>query len=148
MSYQVLSVVQEDLVAQESKNLKMENNFDIIKNTAQIEVESVLGSVYLYAENGKSVIAALHRALKKEQNWQDPDYLARMIFCEMIPLSQLDTTEGFGIGTEMYANIDLIIRVCPFDQTIVIQSRSTSIHDKSEITFSEFIKSFASSAKL
>lgn len=120
----------------------------IEKGSAQIEVIGVFGSVYLYAENGKDMIPALYRALSRRKRWNDPDYLARIIFCQMVPEEDWDKSTGYGIGTEMYANIDIIIRVDTTNESLTIQSRSSSTSQKMISNFNDFVTDWASSAQL
>lgn len=120
----------------------------IEKGTAQIEVRGPFGSVFLYAKEGKHAIGALHRALSKKKRWDDPDYLTRIIFCELVPEDEWYETTGYGIGTEMYADVDIFISVDSMVQEILIQARGESLQDKFKMTFSKFIENFTSGAKL
>lgn len=121
---------------------------EIEKGSAQVEVIGVFGSVYLYAENGKDIISALYRALSRRKRWNDPDYLARIIFCQMVPEEDWDKSIGYGIGTEMYANIDMIIRVDTTTEELTIQSRSSSTSQKIKATFNSFVNDWTSNAQL
>lgn len=121
---------------------------EIEKGSAQVEVSGPFGSVYLYSEEGRGIIGALHRALSKEERWNDPDYLTRIIFCQMVPKKELEGTTKFGIGTEMYANIDIFITVDTITENITIQARGSSLHDRYKMSFQHFVDSFTSNAKL
>ena len=121
---------------------------EIEKGTAQIEVIGPFGSVFLYAEEGKGIIGALHAALSKKQSWNDPDFLSRIIFCEMVPKDDWERTSGFGIGTEMYANIDIFVSIDSVSEELSIQAMDAGLQDKLKMSFDEFITSFTSNAKL
>lgn len=121
---------------------------EIEKGTAQIEIVGPFGSVFLYTEKGRGIIGSLHAALSKKQSWNDPDFLSRIIFCEMVPRDEWENTSGFGIGTEMYANIDIFISIDSTNQEVSIQARDAGLQDKFKMSFDEFITSFTSSAQL
>lgn len=121
---------------------------EIEKGSAQVEVAGPFGSVFLYAEEGKGIIGALHRALSKEKRWNDPDYLSRIIFCQMVPEKEWDGTNKFGIGTEMYANIDIFVTIDTITENITIQARGSSLQDRYKMSFQNFIDSFTSNARL
>ena len=54
--------------------------------------------VVFYAHwSGHGLAAVVRRALAKEWRWSDDNYLARIIFCEMVKGFEGDET-GFGIG--------------------------------------------------
>jgi len=73
---------------------------------AQIGIKQHNGSkIYLYSHwNGEEVYKALARALGREQRWDDPEYLARIIFCEMVKGQESEET-GYGIGIEVHDDI-------------------------------------------
>lgn len=121
---------------------------DINRNSGQIEVVSPYGRVYLYThDTAKNLLANVHNILSKESRWDDPDYLSRMLFCEMIPESFWGSDTGFGIGTQLYADVELLISLDTVNQKITV---SSGLHefDNFSMTFSEFIVDFLKGAKL
>ena len=74
--------------------------------------------VYLYTHNGGTDLpATVQRALAKRWRWNDPAYLARIIFCEMVK-GHDDRETGFGIATYSPDGRERILYVDPFKQTI------------------------------
>ncbi|MDH2900563.1 MAG: hypothetical protein PXY39_06285 [archaeon] len=75
--------------------------------------------VYLYTHwtatsLGKDVAKALTRGYDR---WDDHEYLARIIFCEMVSGSLMDIL-GFGIGTQQHWDVWRLITVDVEHQTI------------------------------
>jgi hypothetical protein len=97
--------------------------------------------VYLYTHNGGTYLPrVLARALARRQRWTDPEYLARIIFCEMVK-GQEDGELNFGIGTAEHGdNEHDVIHVYP--------GRGGLDHEKTcivrwgghEFTFGDFVK--------
>jgi hypothetical protein len=56
--------------------------------------------VYFYTHNyGNELPALVHKAIARRQRWDDPAYLARIIFCEMLQDDDIRQQEtGFGIS--------------------------------------------------
>lgn len=80
-----------------------------------------IDGVYLYQHHdsydiAKTVVAAVtSNAGKSRAN--DPEYLARIIFCEMVKNDVAGET-GFGIGTSQHGDIEYLVTVNCDDQTI------------------------------
>jgi len=81
----------------------------------QGETDSFPYPVYFYSHwKGREIYSVLQCALEKSRSrWDDPAYLARIIFCELVKGNEMDLT-GFGIstvmgdgGTELWVNTDL-----------------------------------------
>ena len=90
-------------------------------NSGQIEVTNEFGSVYLYTHDlAHDLMHVVHDVLSKKERWNDADYLARMLFCRMIPSEMWNKSEGFGIGTQMYADIKFLINVNLVKQKISV----------------------------
>lgn len=54
--------------------------------------------IYFYTHwKGYNLPEIVHRAIKRRERWDDIDYLARIIFCEMIKGDESGST-GFGIA--------------------------------------------------
>jgi hypothetical protein len=124
----------------------METNF----NTGQIEIVGPYGRVYLYThETANELINVVSDVLCRVARWDDPDYLARMIFCRMIPKNKWDDELGFGIGTQLYKDVNMLISLDTVHHTIKISSyfdssatRGISMH------FEDFINKYADNADL
>lgn len=77
--------------------------------------------VYLYTHwSGTELQQDVRNALAKRWRWDDPEYLARIIFEEMIGDSAGEET-GFGIGTGIHGDIEhpLIIVDCKNQKVIL-----------------------------
>jgi len=71
-----------------------------------------LGGIYMYTHWAGSVLPAILRAAlsRGEGRWGDSQYLARIVFCELVQESVLDET-GFGLSTQICDNEHAVIRV-------------------------------------
>lgn len=120
----------------------------INKNSGQVVIIGPYGSVYLYThDTANTLVSDVHEALKIGKRWDDPDYLSKMIFCRMLPLECWQDDKGFGIGTQLYHDVNLLISVNTLTQTIVIHSMDDK-HTKIILTFQEFVESYADNAIL
>lgn len=77
------------------------------------------GDVWLYTHWGgrdlkKTAKAALRRGMMR---WNDPAYLARIVFCEMIG-DDADPETGFGISTRMGDNEHPILVIDTMKQSV------------------------------
>jgi len=71
--------------------------------------------VFLYGHNmGRHYISVLAEALTRGRDrWQDPSYLARIVFCEMTKDTKAETT-GYGIWCSLTDNEHpLLVVDCP-----------------------------------
>lgn len=86
---------------------------------AQVKIEDT--GVYLYTHwDGKTIADTVFRAITKgRQRWDDPDYLARIIFCEMVK-DDIDGCAGYGISTAENADNEWLVRVSCRDRTVKI----------------------------
>ena len=94
--------------------------------------------VYLYSHWGAiDLWGEAWRALKRAPDrWDDPEYLARVIFSEMVR-NDIDSTTGFGIGTNVHDDTWRLIEVdC--------SKTKITLNDYKEVkltkTFDEFTK--------
>lgn len=63
------------------------------------------GTVYLYTHWGGTELAeTVQAALKREERWDDAEYLARIVFQQM--LGDDDGATGFGISTGIHGDIE------------------------------------------
>jgi hypothetical protein len=121
---------------------------DIIKESGQVEIISPYGRVYLYTEKtANHLVADVYNALAEHKNWDDADLLAKMVFCRMTPMECWQTDSGFGIGTQLYADTNLLITLDTVHQMIKIQSATDKQHAYQD-SFAAFVKSYMSSAEI
>ena len=117
-------------------------------NSGQVEIISPFGRVYLYThDTSRNLLSNVYNVLSVEKRWDDPDYLARMIFCEMIPQEFWNSDSGFGIGTQLYVDTELLISLDTVAQKITV---SSGMHEfeNFNMSFKEFIVDFLKDAKL
>lgn len=120
----------------------------INKDSGQIEIISPFGRVYLYTHNDvKSLLTIVHNTLSLKVRWDDPDYLSRMLFCEMIPEQFWSSNSGYGIGTQLYADVELLVSLDTVNQKITLSSGSHEFSNFS-MSFEEFVVDFLKDAKL
>ena len=97
--------------------------------------------IYLYQHMDGSYLAeTVQTALSKKWRWDDPEYLTRIIFCEMIK-GQEDKETGYGIGTEQHGDIEYLVTVDTEKQTVIIQSGYGKLMEIFKGSFEDFIKS-------
>lgn len=78
----------------------------IQRDPGQVEIKAITGTIYLYTHyHGKEIFADVHRALSKQRRWDDPPFLTRMIFGEMVPSMHLTEENGLGIGLVPTSNV-------------------------------------------
>lgn len=126
------------------KKIVMQINSD----SGQIEIISPYGRIYLYShDRARNLLANVHNVLSKEIRWDDPDYLSRMIFCEIVPEEYWYNDEGFGIGTQLYADTEILISLDTVKETITV---SSALHEfeNFKMTIREFVVDFLKNAKL
>ncbi len=67
--------------------------------------------VWLYTHGGAyELIEVVQRALAKRWRWDDPEYLARIVFCEMCKGSYGDET-GYGIGSGQHSDVYRVVEI-------------------------------------
>lgn len=124
------------------------NMAQINLNSGQVEIISPYGRVYLYSHDyAKTLVSDVHRVLSKKKRWDDPDYLSRMIFCEMIPTEFWESDTGFGIGTQMYADVNLLVTIDTVKEIIKISSYGSGVPDV-KMTIQDFVDNFYGNASL
>jgi hypothetical protein len=120
---------------------------EINKNSGQVEIISEYGRVYLYTHShSDKLISDVFSALSARVRWDDPDYLSKIVFCHMIPMECWQDEVGYGIGTLLYADVDLLISLDVPKQIISI----TSALDKGFRycgSFENFVDGYSKQAK-
>lgn len=78
----------------------------------QVKVTGHHHPVYLYAHWGAGLqtLGDVQQALKMQARWDDPEYLVRIIFCQMVQ-DDIEGTTGFGISTSMHGDLEELIIV-------------------------------------
>jgi len=109
---------------------------------AQVHIKDV--KVWLYTHWGKSTLVEdVKRALAKRLRWNDPEYLARIIFEEMVG-DQTGTETGFGIGCAQHGDVWDYIEINCKDQIVSIvetkyDSETNEINSIDACSFEEFV---------
>lgn len=102
----------------------------------QVCIRGEHGDVYLYRHyDAKKLLNEVHAALSHKIRWNDSDFLATIIFQEMVPA---DNEKGynFGICTHKHSDIDLLLVVDCFDQVVIIDKKPVNV----KIPFDQYIK--------
>lgn len=95
--------------------------------------------VYLYTHWGASDMEAdVKRAMAKQWRWDDPEYLGRIIFDEMVHTHNTET--GYGIGTTEHGDIELLITIDCHKSLITISKKYYKEKSDKTISFNDFIK--------
>lgn len=78
------------------------------------------GTVYLYTHwSGSELPQTVQQALRRgAERWDDPAYLARIVFCEMIKGEALDGLTGYGISQECGDGEDRVITLNTDEQQV------------------------------
>lgn len=93
--------------------------------------------IYFYTHwRGSEIAAVLTRALQRKQRWNDPSYLARIIFCELVRGEESNET-GYGISPYLTDNEHDLLSVNPQKQTVRKTTEKGRI--KQTWTFEEFL---------
>ncbi len=101
---------------------------------ANVAVKSCEDIVYLYTHwNGSELPELLQEALRRGiSRWDDPAYLARVIFCEMVKGEENGVT-GYGISASVQDGEDRVIVVDTDAQTVTIRNHP-------QLSFADFAK--------
>jgi hypothetical protein len=92
--------------------------------------------IYLYTHWGATELTeTVRRAMAKRRRWDDPEYLARIIFDEMIGKEQGQET-GFGISKNKHGDVWKLITVDCKPQKVTVEEHGKT---KFKGTFEEFI---------
>lgn len=117
-------------------------------NSGQVQVIGEHSSIYLYTHDGATtLVSTVHDVLSRRTRWDDPDYLARMLFCAMVPPDKWDGQDGFGIGTQYYIDTNLLMVIDTVKKTIAISSFGAGVDDI-VMNLEDFVQNFYNSAEL
>jgi len=93
--------------------------------------------IYLYTHwSATELIDTVKTALAKRWRWDDPEYLARIIFDEMTKDSHGEET-GYGIGSGKHGDIWRLITIDCESQTVTVEDDNKEIFRG---TFEEFLE--------
>ena len=118
--------------------------------SVQVEIINKHNSspVYLYSHNdAMSMVSTVYEILSMQTRWDDADYLARMIFCAMIPKDKWHEEKGYAIGTTLYDGIALLVSLNVPKQMIKIQV-TNDLHNYESMSFGDFVNKFYKGADL
>ena len=94
------------------------------------------GDIYLYSHSDSYRLPGeVQKALAYRKQWDNGEYLARMIFEVMLERAS-EKEYGFGIGNREHGDIDILV-IVDCEQEIVIMKKGPF---KVEASFGEFIK--------
>lgn len=121
---------------------------DTNPNSAQVHILSEYGSVYLYThDHADTLVKDVHDVLSRRLRWDDPDYLTRMIFCQMVCKDSWEDDKGYGIGTQFYMDVNVLITLDFKHQTVLISAVDPG-YPKYTMTFEEFVEEYFKKAVL
>lgn len=104
---------------------------------AQVHIEDT--GVYLYTHWGATNLpTTVANALGRDARWNDPEYLARIIFDEMTEGSHGSET-GHGIGMEQHGDVYRVVHINCAEREMTLETGSAAWHDDDEretVTFS------------
>lgn len=84
--------------------------------------------VWLYTHwSGSEIKDTVREALARKERWDDPSYLARIVFCKLVEGAEKDAT-GFGISCRMQDNGHSII-VMDTEENAVYEVPESAIED-------------------
>lgn len=76
---------------------------------AQVYIKDI--NVYFYQHyDGYNLFDTVKKVIARKLRWNDAEYLARMIFSEMIK-NDIDGETGYGIGTKQHKDIEYLVTV-------------------------------------
>jgi len=103
----------------------------------QIKIEDT--GVFLYTHWGADqMVEDLQSILAipgVNDRWDDPEYLARIIFSQMVK-DDIDGTTGYGIGNSEHGDIEKLIVINVEKQTITVND----LRKRKELTYASFKK--------
>lgn len=90
---------------------------------ANVLIKDHGSSVYLYTHwSGTELPQTVAKALARNERWDDGQYLARIIFCEMVKGQESEPT-GYGISSVCGDGDDRIVTVDVDTQYVILSNR-------------------------
>lgn len=84
--------------------------------------------LYTHSKGYKITETAANGLDRGRSRWDDPEYLARILFSEMIK-DDIEGTTGYGIGTTRYVDAHTIIHVSLEDEAVAVESNDNRSDD-------------------
>lgn len=101
-----------------------------------IKVTNDVQHVYLYTHwSGSDLPTTVQTALRKRQRWDDEQYLARILFCQLVRKDDWEGETGYGIGTVIGDGEDKVVEVDVGNQMVTCNFP----HFTKAYTFEEFV---------
>lgn len=92
-------------------------------------------SIFFYTHwSGSYIKEVVYNALSERERWDDPAYLARIIFCKLVKGDE-DGSTGYGIAPYICDNEHPIVKVDT-------ERRTVSIGDEPPCCFSDYVENF------
>ena len=81
------------------------------------------GEVWFYTHWGASdLVADVQAGLRRGRDrWDDSEYLARILFCELVGADTVGVT-GYGIGLSRHSDVWQVVTVDAVEQTVLVES--------------------------
>lgn len=103
------------------------------------QVKILPEGVYLYTHWGGTELAqTVQTALKRQDRWDDEEYLTRIIFSTMIK-NEIDGDTGYGISTSQHGDISNLVIVDTGTQQVTIKTGYDKMKQVFKGSFEEFI---------
>ena len=114
---------------------------------AQIALKDGENRVYLYQHyDGDTIFKTLATALTRGRDrWSDVEYLARIIFSDMIR-DRLDSTTGYGIGTSQHGDLSVTVPVLDCGTQLITWEGPRAAAHGAPISFQAFVEKYAEKA--
>jgi hypothetical protein len=88
--------------------------------------------VYLYTHwGGTNLPQVVSNALARDARWNDPEYLARIIFDQMTEGSHGSET-GHGIGTEQHGDVYRVVHINCSEREVTVETGTAPWHDEAD----------------
>lgn len=81
------------------------------------------GEVWFYTHWGASeLVGDVQNALVRGKGrWDDDEYLARIVFCEMVGVNGVTGTTGYGIGMSKHGDVWQVVTVDASNNTVTVE---------------------------
>lgn len=79
--------------------------------------------VYLYTHwGGRSLPETVRKALARGERWGDTEYLARLVFQQMV--GDDDSATGYGIGSQQHGDVSRVVKIDTSEQEVTLVNES------------------------
>jgi hypothetical protein len=118
----------------------------VLVDRGAVEINTPDGNLYLYThKNARYIIADVHAVLSRELYWNydESDYLAKMIFMRMVPPEEHDKIGGFGISINEYPDLKIFVQLDVKNQLVYIYENDMKVPEWGG-TYTRFVKDYYS----